>query len=66
MYDATNCPYCDGQIMSVYIGRKRISSTCIKCKKDTPKYIVEPRPVCIEERLGRLMCAQEEKEYKRK
>lgn len=49
------CPYCEGQIMSLYIGRKRMSNVCIKCGKDAPKYVVEPRPVCIEERLGRLM-----------
>ncbi len=56
------CPYCDGQIMSIYIGRKRMSSICIKCKKEAPKYVVEPRPICTEERLGRLMEIEKRKE----
>lgn len=56
------CPYCDGQIMSIYIGRKRMSSVCIRCKKEAPKYVVDPRPVCTEERLGRLMEIEKRKE----
>lgn len=56
------CPYCDGQIMSIYIGRKRMSSVCIKCNKEAPKYVVDPRPVCTEERLGRLMAIEKRKE----
>lgn len=59
VYNNVNCIYCGGQIMSIYIGRKRICSKCIKCKRDIPNYVIEPKAVCIEEKIGRIMHAYE-------
>lgn len=57
IYNKVSCPYCEGQIMSIYIGQDRICSRCIKCKRDIPNYDIEPKPVCVEEHIGHLMAA---------
>jgi len=58
-YNDIGCIYCNGQIMSICFGRIRISSKCIKCGKDIPKYAIgsRPRSTCKEEFLGRIMAA---------
>lgn len=60
IYNEIDCIYCSGQIMSIYFGRMMISSKCIRCGKDIPKYVTSSRPrsTCKEEFLGRIMSAE--------
>lgn len=58
VYERKPCRKCGGQVMTIFVMREMIYRRCIKCdgKGIRGKGIRKPRPDCIEERIGKLMC----------